>query len=95
MRWRLALGNDGGRLWRMRNGYALATAEGLERVARGDAQRLRGPIRVGVQADTEVTLEGAGHTVTQVYCSALPLAYSSEPAAAWEPFARLALEAAL
>lgn len=92
-----ALGNEGERLWRMRNGYALATDEGLDVVARAvgqDADRLRGLIRVGVQAGTEVTLEGAGHRVTQVYCSALPLAYSDRPVAAWEPFARLALEAA-
>ena len=32
--------------------------------------------------------------VTQVYCSALPVAYSRTAAPAWEPFARLVLEAA-
>ena len=42
--------------------------------------RLMGHLRVGVQWDTEVTLADAGHTVTQVYCSALPVAYTSIPA---------------
>jgi hypothetical protein len=34
------------------------------------------------------------HTVTQVFCSALPVAYGVRPASAWEPLARLVLEAA-
>ena len=93
-----ALGNEGGRLWRMRNGYALATPEGLAELARrigaGQGAALRDLIRVGVQAQTEVTLPGAGHRVTQVYCSAMPVAYSGHDSAGWEGFARLALEAA-
>ncbi|MEY3295330.1 MAG: hypothetical protein RLZZ451_1378, partial [Pseudomonadota bacterium] len=32
--------------------------------------------------------------VSQVFCSALPVAYTPLPAAEWEPFARLVLEAA-
>ena len=49
---------------------------------------------VGVQAHTGVTLAGAGHLVNQIYASALPVAYADAPIAAWEPFARLVLEAA-
>ena len=41
---------------------------------------LMGHFRVGVQWDTEVTLADAEHIVTQVYCSALPVAYTSHPA---------------
>ncbi|MDQ2089060.1 hypothetical protein [Marimonas arenosa] len=93
-----ALGNDGGRLWKMQNGYALATAAGLATVTRaiaeGGADGLRRLIRVGVQAETEVTLDGAGHCVTQVYCSAMPVAYSEFGPGPWEGFARLALDAA-
>jgi len=96
-----ALGNDDRGLWRMRNGYALATAEGLERISRRlaasneDARdALRQLLRIGIQWETEVTLEGAGHRVSQAYCSALPVAYSPHPARLWEPFARLILEAA-
>jgi hypothetical protein len=84
--------------WVMTNGYALATAEGLARVnaelrsaseERLDA--LRGALRIGVQHDVEVI--DAGHSVTQVYGSALPVAYGGPPAPAWERLARLVLEA--
>lgn len=99
-----ALGNDErNRLWEMRNGYALATRSGLEGVRRrlGSAteeelDRLRQLLRVGWQRNTQVTLAGAGgHSVDQVYCSALPVAYCGPiPKLLWEPFARLVLEAA-
>ena len=52
-----------------------------------------GLVRVGWQADTQVTLGSAAHLVHQVYASALPIAYAREPVADWEPFARLVLEA--
>lgn len=84
-------------LWDMKNGYLLPYPGALERIAqaiRGREAALRDLLRVGVQADTEVTLPGAGHVVTQIYASALPVAYGEGPASAWEPFARLVLEAA-
>lgn len=91
-----ALGQPG--LWEMRNGYALASEAGLGRVnaqlaAASEAERdaLRGLLRVGVQHDVEVI--GTGHAVTQVYGSALPVAYGRPPAHLWEPLARLVLEA--
>lgn len=86
----------GGPHWRMQNGYVLADEAQLRRIAallRGlEAEPLRGLLRVGVHADVEVV--GAGHRVTQVYASALPVSYNHAPAALWEPFARLVLEAA-
>lgn len=95
-----ALGNTDGSLWAMKNGYALPTASGLHAIsqrlsAASEAERdeLRQRLRIGVQWDTEVTLECASHTVTQAYCSALPVAYSSQPAARWADFAQLVLEA--
>lgn len=102
------LGNEGGRLWTMRNGYALATAEGLEEIAgrlgsasEPERDRLRGLLRIGLHADVEVTIgfeaEPAGRStqlVSQAFCSALPVAYSDVPATLWESFARLVLEAA-
>ncbi|MBK6311417.1 MAG: hypothetical protein IPH81_09320 [Candidatus Microthrix sp.] len=95
------LGNDDGRLWTMTNGYALATPGGLadiaDRVAEmapQDRDVLMGGLRIGIQAGTEVTLPGAGHLVTQAYCSALPVGYSNLPLEDWEPFARLVLDAA-
>ena len=89
-------------LWRMQNGYALATAAGLAAIGAwltkaDDAARdaLRGLLRIGVHWDVEVTDGRApGPLVTQAFCSALPVAYSDVPAAAWAPFARLLLEAA-
>lgn len=96
-----ALGNEGDRLWSMRNGYALATMEGLEAINRRllgaepeELDALRGELEIGIQWDTQVTLPGCSHLVTQVYCSALPVAYSGQPGELWEPFAILVLEAA-
>jgi hypothetical protein len=97
----LELGNQQNRLWQMQNGYALATESGLRQVAKKlsemtPAQResLMGKLRIGVQWDTQVTLAGCSHLVTQAYCSALPVAYSPHSPDLWEPFARLILEAA-
>ncbi len=96
-----ALGNEQEDLWRMENGYALASDAGLRRVGEQlrqmsatEKDRLRGRLQVGIQEETEVTLSEAGHTVTQVYGSALPVAYSAAPAELWAPFAKLVLEAA-
>lgn len=95
------LGNDGGKLWRMQNGYALPTREGLEAVASrlqaaddAQLQAWRRLLKVGCQWDTEVTLPGTGHTVSQIYCSALPVRYTSMPDDLWSEFAQLVLDAA-
>ncbi len=91
-----ALGGPGH--WDMRNGYAIATEEGLQQVnaqlkAASEERRdeLRGLLRIGVQHDVEVI--GTDHLVTQVYGSALPVAYVESPPSQWEPLARLVLEA--
>lgn len=97
-----ALGNGGGRLWAMRNGYAWPTRAGLAEVRRrlraageDELDGLRRLLRVGVQWDTEVTHGDVGHTVSQVYCSALPVAYvPGLDRGLWAEFARLVLEAA-
>jgi hypothetical protein len=39
-------------------------------------------------------LSTPGYLVSQAYCSALPVSYSSHPAELWEPFARFILEGA-
>jgi hypothetical protein len=95
-----ALGNTGSRLWQMRNGYALATRHGLIEIAdhlrvsaESELDELRGLLRIGLQWNTQVTLEGCNHRVSQAYCSALPVAYSNHAADLWEGFARLVLEA--
>lgn len=90
-------------LWAMRNGYALCTVDGLSAIVRhlqrADEQeldQLRGVLAVGFHRDVAVTdVRGAEPpVVTQVYCSALPIAYSGIAPSEWEPFARLVLESA-
>lgn len=78
-----------GRWWRMRNGYALLTG-----ALPPDVPDHHDDLAIGLQVDTEVTLDGAGHLVTQAYCSALPVAYSSVDPDAVEPLGRLVLNSA-
>ncbi|MBM3787647.1 MAG: hypothetical protein FJW30_25095 [Acidobacteria bacterium] len=94
------LGNANERLWRMRNGYVLATAFGLvgisKRIAASgepELNELRGRLRIGIQWNTQVTAGKYRHLVSQACCSALPVAYSRVAPAHWERFARLILEA--
>ncbi len=95
-----ALGNDRDRLWKFRNGYALASSEGLgwirDHLAQADASEidgLRERLEVGIHWNTEVTISQTRHSVAQVYGSALPVAYSGIPSTRWEPFARFVLQA--
>jgi hypothetical protein len=96
-----ALGNTNSRLWEMRNGYALASESGLVEIAHrlqssneSELDKLRQLLRIGIQWNTQVTLNDSKHTVSQAYCSALPVAYSHHPSHLWAAFARLILEAA-
>ncbi|HQX53140.1 MAG TPA: hypothetical protein PLR25_24680 [Planctomycetaceae bacterium] len=97
----VALGNQDNRLWRMRNGYAIPSDNGLREIhdrllAMEESERddLRQRLQIGIQWDTQVTLGDCQHSVTQAYCSALPVAYSSQSSKQWEPLARLVLDAA-
>jgi hypothetical protein len=99
----IALGNADQQLWKMKNGYALATADGLNEISQrlaaeeeSEKDCLRGLVRIGVQANAEVTIYDAPqpHCVSQAFCSALPVAYSPHPDRLWAEFARLILEAA-
>ena len=90
-------------LWRMENGYALCTADGLAAIndflaAASPEVRdaLAGELAIGLLVGVEVT-ETPGverQVVSQAYCSALPVAYSNVPQRQWEGFARLVLESA-
>jgi hypothetical protein len=90
-------------LWTMQNGYALATERGLDIIHRhlrtltpDQTDGLRAKLRIGIHRDVEVT-EAPGPDrprVSQVFCSALPVAYSGVSAPLWRPFASLVLEAA-
>ncbi len=96
------LGTERAALWTMRNGYALPTRTGLAAIAghlsgAGEAtlNDLRGRLRLGLHTDVEVTDGPVPRPlVSQIFCSALPVAYTRLAAEAWAPFARLVLEAA-
>lgn len=88
-------------LWRMRNGYALCTDEGLAAIARlldgapeDVIDELRESLAIGLHSNVQVTdVVGERRLVSQAYCSALPVGYSHLSRSDWELFARLVLEA--
>ena len=89
-------------LWTMRNGYALCTRTGLDKIAdfldrldAGQVNELRGHLQIGIHWDVGVTDPSVeGRTVSQAFCSALPVSYTDIPVRHWKPFATLVLEAA-
>ena len=92
--------NEEEQLWQMKNGYALANQAGLERMtahidslSTREYEYLKGLLKIGIQNETEVTLTKTGQKVSQIYCSALPVAYSMVPPQYWRAFAMLILEA--
>ena len=88
----------------MRNGYALASLEGLQHITQTltsanvqQYEEMMGQLRIGMHWDTEVTLAHDHHEkllVSQAYCSAMPVAYSRQSSNDWEAFARFVLEGA-
>ena len=86
--------------WEMRNGYALANREGLIKITdkivsltENEYEYLKGKLRIGVQWNSEVTISDNKNFITQVYCSALPVAYSHIEKELWSYFAKMILEA--
>ena len=91
-------GNAAHRHWQMQNGYCFPTIVGLKEVEQqlagsveSQLNEIRGKLRVGVQSQTEVTVGESNHLVTQVFCSALPIAYSRIDSHHWNHFPRLSL----
>lgn len=103
----LALASATGRavntLWEMKNGYALCSRAGLDAISQhlktlgdDDLETVRGKLCIGLHHNIEVT-DAPGErrpSVSQAFCSALPVAYTSIEPGRWEPFATLVLEAA-
>ncbi|TDT45345.1 hypothetical protein CLV90_2432 [Maribacter spongiicola] len=94
------LNNQELQLWKMTNGYALVSLEGLLSINKqigsfttDQREALKGKLKVGIQWNTEVTLNDNKQLVSQIYCSALPVAYSNIESYYWENFARIVLEA--
>ena len=95
-----SLGNPQNQWWRMQNGYAFANEAGLAHIrqhlrscAAEERDHLRQQLRIGLQWNTQVTLNNCQHLVHQAYCSALPVAYSQHSVELWAEFAQLILEA--
>jgi hypothetical protein len=79
----------------------LASHNGLVEIAKHlrassekEIDRIHQSLRIGIQWNTQVTLNNCKHLVSQAYCSALPVAYSRHSPELWADFARLILEAA-
>jgi hypothetical protein len=92
--------NEQNQLWKMQNGYCFPSRQGLEAIENqlaaaspNEIDVIQGKLMVGVQSNTEVTLGDSNHQVTQVFCSALPVAYSNIPAGRWNLFPKLVLDA--
>lgn len=78
----------------------------LQSASEAELAKLRQSLQLALQWQTEVTLGISertqppsskpvqGHLVSQIYCSALPVAYSQVESQLWRPFAQLVLDAA-
>lgn len=96
-----AVNNKAFGFWLMQNGYVIPTKKGLSsfniylsNLTTNEYEHLKSLIKVGLQQNTQVTLNNATHCVSQVYCSALPLAYLNFKDELWQPFAKMVLETA-
>lgn len=94
------LQNDRLQLWHMQNGYLMTDRNSLmfindylNSLSEFEYMQLRDLLKIGIQWNTEVTLEGTDNLVSQAYCSALPISYHNIEVSLWEPFARFVLEA--
>lgn len=97
------LGMEPSALWKMRNGYAQCTPEGLAAIAAllrklsaTEVDAIRCKLRIGIHSDVQVTDVNTTppQLVSQAFCSALPVAYSQIPRRQWSVFAQMVLEAA-
>lgn len=80
--------------WEMKNGYTLfRNTEDLKYVVEKNYEIIKENLEVGIQWNTEVI--NAGHNVSQIYCSAIPVSYNENiPVSEIEDFAKLILDAA-
>lgn len=88
-------------LWLMKNGYALPSSAQLDAIhftlnhlSGEEIEKITASIQIGVHFNTEVTLNNAGHCVTQAYCSAMPISYTGHSLAKWQSLSMLVLNAA-
>ncbi len=94
------LQNEEMNYWTMQNGYAMFSQEGLVGLNQKlvslnthEREALKEKLKTGIQWNTEVTTSITRHKVSQIYCSALPVAYCQVDTPHWEHFSRIILEA--
>ncbi len=94
------LDNQRHKYWVVKNGYLMASSDAmirlndaLSKTPDDELKQLKNSLMIGVQWDTQVTLNACEHLVSQVYCSALPVAYNRGSLNQWEMFAKLILQA--
>jgi len=95
---------SGGPYWEVTNGYVESSehqlASLLANTRKYDREVLVGAVRIGLQAQTEVTfsrrftVNTEPHLVNQAYCSAISCGYSAVETDLWRPIATIALDAA-
>ncbi len=96
-----ALCANGPPLWDMRNGYLWPRPGALTKITQqlaslspSDRDVMMATLRYAIHWQTEVTDLSPGPLVTQIYCSAAPVAYAPGLAADWSDLAQLILRAA-
>lgn len=94
-----ALNNPELQYWTMQNGYALMEQSGIlalnkviAKLNHEEREMLKGKLKTGIQWQTEVTISDTRHKVSQIYCSALPVAYSQTDSIYSMYFSRIILE---
>ena len=89
-------------LWTMKNGYVITDEKALHQMDihlsdcnENVLDQYRQLLKIGVHWDVQVTtsLENQQPIVTQVFCSALPVAYNKAKPSSWSRIAQLILEA--
>lgn len=87
--------------WDMKNGYLITNEQKLSKISaiidslsHQEYDKYLSKLKVGIMSNTEVTSNDCGNLVTQVYCSALPVAYHNIDTSKWEIFAQFILNAA-
>ncbi|MCE2712260.1 MAG: hypothetical protein LW688_06940 [Cryomorphaceae bacterium] len=86
--------------WEFKNGYILSDEKRLHqfnelisKLSMNECDELFSKLRVGIQKNTQVTLNKELQLVTQIFCSAVPISYSRCSHDLWEVLAKGILKA--
>lgn len=93
---------NGKPLWHLRNGYLFCSKSQLieihnllSNLSLQEYEDQKKLVNIGIQSNTKVTFNNSSNMVTQVFCSAVPIAYNSSEIKTeyWQKFAEFILEA--